>query len=54
MPTGEPNLSTDPNLDNYFEIVFISIDTTKFAEDKIRYPMLPIRKNNRMYNVLGN
>ena len=53
MPTGNPIFSTDHNLDNYFGIVFVSVNTYNLLENKQNYPLLPIRLDQRMYNVLG-
>jgi hypothetical protein len=53
MPTGETLFSTDPNINNYFGIVYVEIDTANLDPKFINYPLLPHRIDTRMYNPLG-
>jgi hypothetical protein len=53
MPTGETLFSTDPNINNYFGIVFVEIDTTNLDSKYMNYPLLPHRLEGRLYNLLG-
>jgi len=53
MPTGEMLFSTDPNINNYFGIVYVEVDTTNLDPKYLDYPLLPHRIGNRMYNPLG-
>ena len=53
MPVDKPIFSTDHNLDNYFGIVYVSVNTLNFTGEKNKFPLLPLRIDNRMYNVLG-
>jgi len=51
FPVGEPTLSYDQNLDNYFGFVYCSIETPI----KLDKPVLPFRdKEGNIYNPLGN
>jgi hypothetical protein len=53
MPTGETLFSTDPNVNNYFGIVFVEVDTSGLDPLYTNYPLLPHKLNSRMYNPLG-
>ena len=53
MPTGEMLFSTDNNLNNYFGIVFVEVDTTGLDPKYLNYPLLPHKIDGRMYNPLG-
>jgi hypothetical protein len=53
MPTGDSLFSTDPNINNYFGIVFVEVDTTGLDPKYLNYPLLPHRIDGRMYNPLG-
>jgi DNA polymerase type B, organellar and viral len=53
MPTGNMIFSTDPNINNYFGIVFVEVDTTNLDPKYINYPLLPHKIDGRMYNPLG-
>jgi hypothetical protein len=53
MPTGNMLFSTDPNINNYFGIVFVTVDTTGLDPRYLNYPLLPHRIDGRMYNLLG-
>jgi len=53
MPTGNMNFSTDPNINNYFGIVFVTVDTTDLDPRYLDFPLLPHRLDGRMYNPLG-
>lgn len=53
MPTGNMLFSTDPNINNYFGIVFVEVDTTALDPKYINYPLLPHKIDGRMYNLLG-
>ena len=53
MPTGNMNFSTDPNINNYFGIVFVTGDTTDLDPRYLDFPLLPHRLDGRMYNPLG-
>lgn len=53
MPTGKPIFSTDKDLNNYFGIVFASINTQDFIGNKMNYPLLAYRTEDRIFNVLG-
>jgi hypothetical protein len=53
MPTGEMLFSTDQDLNNYFGIVFVEVDTTGLDPKYLNYPLLPHRIGDRMYNCLG-
>ena len=53
MPTGDSLFSTDPNINNYFGIVFVEVDTTGLDPKYLDYPLLPHRIDGRMYNPLG-
>jgi hypothetical protein len=54
MPTGNSIFSTDPNLNNYFGIVFVTVDTSGLDPKYSNYPLLPHKINGRMYNPLGS
>jgi hypothetical protein len=54
MPTGNMLFSTDPSINNYFGIVFVTVDTTGLEPKYLNYPLLPHRINGRMYNLLGS
>lgn len=45
--------STDPDLINYFDIIFIEIDTSNLNPKYLNYPLLPHKIDGRMYNPLG-
>ena len=53
MPTGDMLFSTDPNINNYFGIVFVEVDTTALDPKYSNYPLLPHKVDGRMYNLLG-
>nr|YP_009498201.1 hypothetical protein [Lactarius deliciosus]AWX52987.1 hypothetical protein [Lactarius deliciosus] len=53
MPTGNMLFSTDPNINNYFGIVYVEVDTTGLDPKYTNYPLLPHRIGDRMYNCLG-
>jgi hypothetical protein len=53
MPTGNMRFSTDPNINNYFGIVFVEVDTTGLDPRYLNYPLLPHKIDGRMYNPLG-
>ena len=53
MPTGDMLFSTDPDLYNYFGIVFVEVNTTNFKLNYLNYPLLPHKIDGRMYNPLG-
>jgi hypothetical protein len=53
MPTGDMKFSTDPNIMNYFGIVFVTVDTTNLDPRYSNYPLLPHKMDGRMYNPLG-
>jgi hypothetical protein len=53
MPIGNMLFSTDTNLDNYFGIVYVSIDTANFDTRYSNYPLLPMIIEDRMFNPLG-
>jgi hypothetical protein len=53
MPIGNMLFSTDKDLNNYFGIVFVSVDTSNPEKIYKFYPLLPIRINDRMYNPLA-
>ncbi len=51
FPIGQPLLSYDTNLDNYFGFVFCHIETPEYLDK----PVLPYRgKDGRLYNPIGN
>lgn len=54
MPTGNMLFSTDPNINNYFGIVYVEVDTSGLDPKYLNYPLLPHRIDGRMYNPLGN
>ena len=54
MPTGDMLFSTDPNLNNYFGIVFVTVDTSGLDPKYLSYPLLPHKIKGRMYNPLGS
>jgi DNA polymerase type B, organellar and viral len=54
MPTGDMLFSTDSKLENYFGIVFVTVDTTGLESRFKNYPLLPHKIEGRMYNPLGN
>jgi DNA polymerase type B, organellar and viral len=53
MPTGNMQFSTDPNINNYFGVVFVEVDTSSLDPKYWDYPLLPHRIGDRMYNPLG-
>lgn len=54
MPGGQILFSTDHNLNNYFGIVFVTVNTIEFENSNYKnYPCLPIKIDGRMYNTLG-
>jgi hypothetical protein len=53
MPTGNMTFSTDPNLNNYFGIVYVTVDTTGLDPKYLNYPLLPHKIDGRMFNLLG-
>jgi hypothetical protein len=53
MPTGDMLFSTDSNINNYFGIVFVEVDTSGLNPKYINYPLLPHKIDGRMYNPLG-
>lgn len=57
MPVGLPTFSTDPNLDNYFGIVRVRVETPKNKNGKyieIPHPPLPFRKEDgSLINPIG-
>jgi DNA polymerase type B, organellar and viral len=53
MPTGNMLFSTDSNINNYFGIVFVEVDTTGLDSRYLNYPLLPHKIDGRMYNPLG-
>jgi hypothetical protein len=53
MPTGDMLFSTDPNILNYFGIIFVEVDTTGLDPKFMNYPLLPYKLDGRMYNPLG-
>ena len=53
MPTGDMLFSTDPNLSNYFGIVFVEVDTSNLNSKYLNYPLLPHKIEGRLYNPLG-
>lgn len=53
MPTGEMLFTTDQNINNYFGIVFVEVDTTGLDPKYLDYPLLPHKLDGRMYNPLG-
>jgi hypothetical protein len=53
MPTGNMLFSTDPNLNNYFGIVYVTVDTTNLNLAYLNYPLLPHRIEGKLYNPLG-
>jgi hypothetical protein len=54
MPTGEMLFSTDSNINNYFGIVFVEVDTSGLDPKYSKYPLLPHKIDGRMYNPLGS
>jgi hypothetical protein len=54
MPTGNMLFSTDPNINNYFGIVFVTVDTSGLDPNYLNYPLLPHKIDGRMYNLLGS
>ena len=54
MPTGNILFSTDPNINNYFGIVYVEVDTSGLDPKYLNYPLLPHKIGDRMYNPLGN
>jgi hypothetical protein len=53
MPGGNMVFSTDSNLNNYFGIVFVEVDTSGLNPKYSNYPLLPHKIDGRMYNPLG-
>jgi len=53
MPTGNMLFSTDPNINNYFGIVFVEVDTSNLDPRFNNYPLLPHKIEGRLYNPLG-
>jgi hypothetical protein len=53
MPTGNMQFSTDPNINNYFGIVFVEVDTTNLDPKYLNFPLLPHKIEGRMFNLLG-
>jgi hypothetical protein len=53
MPTGNMLFSTDSNINNYFGIVYVTVDTTGLNPKYLNYPLLPHRMDGRLYNPLG-
>ncbi len=53
MPTGETLFSTNPNINNYFEIVYIKIDATGLNPFYQNNPLLPYKIDRRVNNPLG-
>jgi len=53
MPTGNMLFSTDFNINNYFGIVFVEVDTSGLDPKYLDYPLLPHKIDGRMYNPLG-
>lgn len=53
MPTGQAKLSSDTNLNNYFGMVYVEIDTTNINPKYTNYPLLPHKIDGRLYNGLG-
>jgi DNA polymerase type B, organellar and viral len=54
MPTGDMLFSTDSDINNYFGIVFVEVDTTNLDPKYSNYPLLPHKIDGRMYNPLGS
>jgi len=46
--------STDLNLNNYFGIVFVTVDTSSLDPKYRNYPLLPHKVDGRLYNPLGS
>jgi hypothetical protein len=53
IPTGDMLFSTDNNLNIYFGVVFVEVDTSNFNSKYLNYPLLPHKIDGRMYNTLG-
>jgi hypothetical protein len=53
MPTGDMLFSTDPDLNNYFGIVFIEVNTFNLNSNYLNFPLLLHKIDGRMYNPLG-
>jgi hypothetical protein len=53
MPTGNMLFSTDSNLNNYFGIVYVTVDTSNLDPRFTNYPLLPHKIEGRLYNPLG-
>jgi hypothetical protein len=54
MPTGDMLFSTDSNINNYFGIVYVEVDTTGLDSKYLNYPLLPHKIDGRLYNPLGS
>jgi hypothetical protein len=54
MPTGDMLFSTDSDINNYFGIVFVEVDTTNLDPKYSNYPLLAHKIDGRMYNPLGS
>jgi DNA polymerase type B, organellar and viral len=54
IPTGDMTFSTDPNLINYFGIVYVTVDSSNLNPSYLNYPLLPHKVDGRMYNPLGS
>lgn len=53
MPTGNSIYSTDTNLNNYFGIIYVTVDSSNLDSRYLSYPLLPHRVDDRLYNLLG-
>jgi hypothetical protein len=58
MPVGKPIFSNDNNLDNYFGVVMVKMNTPRDENGdyiKIKYPPLPYRISDvRIINPIGS
>jgi len=46
-------VTLDSILENYFGLVYITVDTSNLDPKYMHYPLLPHRLEGRMYNPLG-